>query len=290
MSEGGKFYEAIRKTAEAVGDGRTWLRQLHLFVTRAALTLWGPACRGAGRSGQSTTLAVGVAVALAASPGQAVPAMPAGGFGMPTPMSPVNEAIVAGDLDAAERLSDLGDHYVGQAALADAEAAFRGALAIFEAALGPADPRIADSMTALADVRAERRDFAGAESLYQRALAVNEMAYGPDDARLASPLANLAGLYLTWERWDQAIPLYLRLANLFERWFGADDFHVAMTLDHVAEAYAGQARYAEAEEFYGRVLAILTPRLGSDNPVVQRVLTEHARARRQLELSGAKKS
>ncbi len=116
------------------------------------------------------------------------------------------------------------------------------------------------------------------------------MAYGPDDARLANPLANLAGLYLTWERWDKAIPLYLRLANLFERLLGADDFHVAMTLDHVAEAYAGQTHYAEAEEFYGRVLAILTPRLGSDNPVVQRVLAEQARARRQLELSGAKKS
>jgi len=82
-----------------------------------------------------------MAVALAASPGQAVPAVPAGGFGMPTPVSPVNEAIVAGDLDAAERLTDLGDRYVGQHALADAEAAFRGALAIFEAALGPADPQ-----------------------------------------------------------------------------------------------------------------------------------------------------
>src|SRR5213080_1761755 len=216
-----------------IDDGRTWLGQLHHFVTRAACTLWRPACRGAGRGGQWTALAVGMAVALAASPGQAVPAVPAGGFGMPTPMSPVNEAIVAGDLDAAGRLSDLGDRYLGQDALADAEAAFRGALAIFEAALGPADPRVADSMTAL---------------------AVNEMAYGPDDARLASPLANLAGLYLSWERWDQAIPLYLRLANLFERLLGADDFHVAMTLDHVAEAYAGQAHYAEAEEFYGRVL------------------------------------
>ena len=169
-----------------IDDGRTWLGQLHHFVTRAACTLWGPACRGAGRSGQSTALAVGVAVALAASPGQAVPAMPAGGFGMPTPMSPVNEAIVAGDLDAAERLSDLGDRYVGQDALADAEAAFRGALAIFEAALGPADPRVADSMTGSPTSAPNGATSREAESLYQRALAVNEMAYGPDDARLAS--------------------------------------------------------------------------------------------------------
>ena len=33
-------------------------------------------------------------------------------------------------------------------------------------------------MTALADVRSERRDFAGAETLYRRALAVVETAYG----------------------------------------------------------------------------------------------------------------
>src|SRR2546429_1580016 len=105
-----------------IDDGRTWLGQLYHFVTRAACTLWGPACRGAGRSGQWTALAVGMAVALAASPGQAVPAGPAGGFGMPTPGSPGNEAIVAGDLDAAGRLSDPGDPYPGQAAPADPEA------------------------------------------------------------------------------------------------------------------------------------------------------------------------
>src|SRR5262249_57095469 len=121
-SDRGKFYEPIRKTAEAVGfhdtvrrllsairrrrpsgggshmqtmdmridDGRTWLRQLRHFVNRAACTLWGPACRGAGQGGQLTALAGGMAVALAASPGPAVPAMPARGFGIPTPAAPLN--------------------------------------------------------------------------------------------------------------------------------------------------------------------------------------------------------
>src|SRR5437899_735324 len=68
-----------------------------------------------------------------------------------------------------------------------------------------------------------------------------------------------------------------------------DDFHVAMTLDHVAEAYAAQGRYAEAEHFYGRVVAILAPRLGSDHSLVQEVLAKQARARLNLELSGARK-
>jgi len=41
-------------------------------------------------------------------------------------------------------------------------------------------------MTALADVRSERRDFAGAETLYRRALAVVETAYGSEDPRVAA--------------------------------------------------------------------------------------------------------
>src|SRR2546425_59910 len=140
-----------------------------------------------------------------------------------------------------------------------------------------------------ARVRSERRDFAGAETLYRRALAVVETAYGSEDPRVAGPLANLAALYRRWDRWDNAAPLYLRLAGVFEQVLGADDFHVAMTFDHVAEAYAGQGRYAEAEHFYGRVLAILAPRLGSDHPIVQQVLAKQARARHDLELSGARK-
>jgi hypothetical protein len=40
---------------------------------------------------------------------------------------------------------------------------------------------------------------------------------------------------------------------------------------------------------YGRVLAILEPRLGSEHPLVQQLLAEHARARRQLERGGEKK-
>ena len=122
-----------------------------------------------------------------------------------------------------------------------------------------------------------------------RSLAVVETAYGSEDPRIAGPLANLARLYRTSERWDDAATLSLRLAGVFERVLGADDFHVAMTLDHVAEAYAAQGRYAEAEHFYGRVVAILAPRLGSDHSLVQEVLAKQARARLNLELSGARK-
>ena len=149
------------------------------FTTPSASTFDGRAGHRGRRRGAWVALgplAVGMVLALAASPVAALPATPAAGFGS-SPACPVNGGIPVSDLDAADRLTALGERYHEQHALADAEAAFRGALAIVEAALGPTDPRLADSMTALGDVRSERRDFAGAETLYRRALAVVETAY-----------------------------------------------------------------------------------------------------------------
>jgi hypothetical protein len=191
-------------------------------------------------------------LALGASPVAALLPTPATSFGGSSPLSAVNGGIPVSALDAAERLTAVGERHIEQHALADAEAAFRGALAIVEAALGATDPQLADSMTALGDVRCERRDFAGADILYRCALGVVETAYGAEDPRIAGPLGNLAGLYRKRERWDDA---------------------------------AAQGWYAEAEEFYGKVLAILAPWLGLDHALVQEVLAERAHARRQLELT-----
>src|SRR2546421_1703403 len=131
-------------------------------------------------------LALGMVLPLGASPVAALPPTPTTGLGGPSPVSPVNGGIPVSDLDAAERLTALGERYLEQHALADAEAAFRGALAIVEAALGPTDPQLADSMTALGDVRSERRGFAGAAVPHRRARARAETADGRGDAPATS--------------------------------------------------------------------------------------------------------
>src|SRR2546428_1523738 len=123
-------------------------------------------------------LALGMVLGLGASPVAALPSPPAAGFGGSSGVSPVNGAIFPDDLDVAERLTRLGEHYIQQHALADPDAAFRGALALVEAALSPTDPRLADSLTALADVRTERRDLASAAPLYRRARASSSQAGG----------------------------------------------------------------------------------------------------------------
>jgi hypothetical protein len=105
-------------------------------------------------------------LALCASPAAALsPTEPATGFGGSSSVSPVKRGLPVNDLDAAERLTALGERYLELHALADAEAAFRGALAIVESARGPADPQLSDSLMALGDVRSERRDSQGRDRL-----------------------------------------------------------------------------------------------------------------------------
>src|SRR2546429_7368938 len=138
-------------------------------MVRSASTSDRRAHRGPRRRSAWCALgALALGMVLGASPVAALPSPPAAGFGGSSGVSPVNGAIFPDDLDVAERLTGLGEHYIEQHALADADAAFRGALALVEAALSPTDPRLADSLTALADVRTERRDFASAQSLYRR--------------------------------------------------------------------------------------------------------------------------
>src|SRR3989475_4101304 len=151
-------------------------------------------------------LALGMVLGLGASPVAALPSPPAAGFGGSSGVSPVNGAIFPDDLDVAERLTGLGEHYIEQHALADADATFRGALALVEAALSPTDPRLADSLTALADVRTERRDFASAETLYRRALALVQTADGAGGPPIACALAHPATLSRASGRGGDAPP------------------------------------------------------------------------------------
>src|SRR3989454_6109916 len=159
-------------------------------------------------------LALAMVLGLGASPVAALPSPPPAGFGGSSGVSPVNQAIFPDDLDAAERLTGLGEHYIEQHALADADAASRGALALVEAALSPTDPRLADSMTALADVRTERRGFASAQTLYRRAPALLETADESEDPPIARPPAHFARVYRAWGRWGDAPTLSLHLAGV----------------------------------------------------------------------------
>src|SRR2546422_7927399 len=71
------------------------------------------------KPGREFILALGMVLGLGVSPVAALPSTPAAGIGGSSGVAPVNRAIFAGDLDAANRLTGLGERYIEQHALAE---------------------------------------------------------------------------------------------------------------------------------------------------------------------------
>src|SRR5882762_1303087 len=95
------------------------------FATPSASTFDGRGGRRGRRRGAWVALgplALGMVLALGASPVAALPPAPATGVGGSSPVSAVHGGIPVSDLDAAERLTAIGERYIAQHALADAEA------------------------------------------------------------------------------------------------------------------------------------------------------------------------
>jgi tetratricopeptide (TPR) repeat protein len=75
------------------------------------------------------------------------------------------------DIMLAAKLNDQAELFKEAGRYADAEPLYKRALAIWEKALGPDHPDVAQSLNNLADLYSAQGRYADAEPLYKRALA-----------------------------------------------------------------------------------------------------------------------
>jgi tetratricopeptide (TPR) repeat protein len=94
------------------------------------------------------------------------------------------------------------------------------ALAIWEKALGPEHPNVANSLNNLALVHYNKGDYAKAEPLYQRALAIWEKALGSEHPNVATSLNNLAEICRTKGDYANAELLLQRALAIREKALG----------------------------------------------------------------------
>ncbi len=129
--------------------------------------------------------------------------------------------------------------------LAGADAAFRRALAIQEAASGaPTD--LTRSLNGLAGLLRLTGSCSEAEALYRRALELPESDVGPEHPIRADSLNGLGHLYWTLGRLRDAEPLVRHALVIRERTLGADHEKTAESLNTIGLLLSTQARYAEA--------------------------------------------
>ncbi|MGH8655016.1 MAG: tetratricopeptide repeat-containing protein [Gammaproteobacteria bacterium] len=106
--------------------------------------------------------------------------------------------------------------YDAQGQQGKAQPLYERSLAIYEKALGPAHPYVAQSLDNLAGLYKTQGQYAKSEALYQRALAIREQALGVEHPDVAQSLNNMAGLYHAQGQYPKAERLYQRARHRTE--------------------------------------------------------------------------
>ncbi|HEX8200754.1 MAG TPA: FxSxx-COOH system tetratricopeptide repeat protein [Isosphaeraceae bacterium] len=138
----------------------------------------------------------------------------------------------------------------------DAEASFRQSLAVWEAAFGLEDPRVARTLTHLGRVLQDRGKLAEARRCLERALRIKEAAYGPDHPQVASTLGNLGNVAHAQGDLAEARRCQERALRIEETAYGPDHPEVASTLNNLGLVAQLQGDLAEARRCQERALRI----------------------------------
>ncbi len=148
----------------------------------------------------------------------------------------------------------------------------RGAVARWEALVGPDDIRVTPSLSNLALILTARADPGPAAALYDRVLALREREFGPDHPSVAQVLNNIANLKREQGEYRAAQAQYERALAIRERALGPDHEDVAKTLNDLANNHFLKGSFAEAQALYERAVAIMEKSIGAEHPLTSSVL------------------
>jgi len=142
------------------------------------------------------------------------------------------------------------------------------ALAIKEAAEGPAHPNVATSLHNLANNLYKVGELEEAARLYERSLAIKEATSGSVSPTVAKTLSNLAAVRRGLGDAERAYDEMLRAAEIFEASLGPRTPTVAMVKTNIADLLLDLERADEAIAVADEARAILKEALPADHPHV----------------------
>jgi tetratricopeptide (TPR) repeat protein len=168
--------------------------------------------------------------------------------------------------EEAAALSAIGVMLLGKGELDEALAHQQRALTLFEDALGPDQPDIADLLLNMGNVLRQQGKLDEALSCLQRALAIREKALGPHHPDVAGPLTTLGAALDERGQRQEALMHLQRALAIREEALGAGHPDVATSLNNIGIMYKGQGQLPEALAHFQRALAILEASLGPTHP------------------------
>ncbi|HEX9564052.1 MAG TPA: serine/threonine-protein kinase [Gemmatimonadaceae bacterium] len=138
-------------------------------------------------------------------------------------------------------------------------------LRLRQGSLGPRDPSVGETLTALGDVARDKGMYDDSDRFYMEALSIRESLFGPEHVDVATTLGGLAALRVRQGLLTEAESLYRRVVALDERLRSPEDPRTARDLRGLAAVYYLTKRYDQAEPLWQRTLAMQEQALGSDH-------------------------
>ncbi len=167
-----------------------------------------------------------------------------------------------------------------QGRYAEAEAAHRRALAIWDKLLGSQHPRVAAARNNLATVLGSQHRRGEALAQHREALAVWEQTLGPHHPHVAASRANIAGLLHGQGNYEAAAAEFRQVRVLLETMLGPEHPTVALVRNNLASCLAALGRHTEAEQEHRAVLAMRERILGPHHPDIAQSLNNLGNALR----------
>ena len=190
-------------------------------------------------------------------------------------MQLVQEGLIT-SLEVGQQLRRFGLLIELQIGFSAAESLFRGALAIFESALGNTHPDVLSLMHDLACRYAAEKRQRETDHFFKRSLAAREQSLGSNHIDLAVYLHDMARQYDEEGRHGQADKFFNRSLAIREKNLGHHHPDLAVYIDEIGRRYASLGRYSEAEESFKRSLALFEEAYGRSHPEVARRLHDLA--------------
>jgi eukaryotic-like serine/threonine-protein kinase len=178
----------------------------------------------------------------------------------------IHDKAPGGQEAVAYDLNNLASVLRRSGRLAEAEAAYRDALAAARAVFGPAHPQLTRTINNLAVVLKDRGDLAGAEPLLREALAMSRRLYGEEHPDVALQLSNLASLRGARGDDDEWIALARQALAMRRKLLGPDHEQVANSLGNLGEALQEKGDRAGARALHEDALRIQGKVFGNDHP------------------------
>jgi len=168
--------------------------------------------------------------------------------------------------EIAETLNHLGDVYLSEDRLSDAEDAYREAISLYKESASPAIGAIV-ALRGLGTVLSLEGQEDKAISALNAGLRQAKASFGSDDELIAEILNSLGMAYAQRHDLKKAETFFLEVVGM-KPGAGSVAFSTANALNNVAQIHRDQRKYADAEREHRQSLEITIRLLGSSHPEV----------------------